>query len=98
MANAQARDKCVTHMQQCAAGCSAPDCCRHTIAVAALASNGHRQTVIAQLSSPGLTGRPSIPEAPVINLEAAAYWITRSSRVRTAVGPVAAHSYAPFLA
>jgi hypothetical protein len=37
-----------------------------------------------QLSSPGSTGRPSIPEALVINREAAAYWITRSSRVMTA--------------
>jgi hypothetical protein len=29
------------------------------------------------LSSPGLTGRPGIPEAAVKNREAAAYWITR---------------------
>ncbi len=32
------------------------------------------------LSSPGLTGRPSIPETAVFNREAAAYWIARSSR------------------
>jgi hypothetical protein len=29
------------------------------------------------LSSPGLTGRSSIPETPVINREAASYCITR---------------------
>jgi len=29
------------------------------------------------MSSPGLTGRPSIPEAVAINREAAAYWIPR---------------------
>jgi hypothetical protein len=37
------------------------------------------------LSSPGLTGRPSIPEAFAINREAAAYWIARSSRATTGV-------------
>jgi hypothetical protein len=35
------------------------------------------------LSSPGLTGRPSIPEAFEIDREAAAYWIARSSRATT---------------
>src|SRR6186997_2694485 len=30
-----------------------------------------------RLSSPGLTGRSSIPEAAVINREALAYWIPR---------------------
>ena len=34
-------------------------------------------------SSPGLTGRPSIPEAFQIDREAAAYWIARSSRATT---------------
>jgi hypothetical protein len=34
-------------------------------------------------SSPGLTGRPSIPETPENNREAAAYWIVRSSRTTT---------------
>src|SRR6266481_2278181 len=34
-------------------------------------------------SSPGLTGRPSIPETVVFNREAAAYWIARSSRATT---------------
>jgi hypothetical protein len=34
-------------------------------------------------SSPGLTGRPSIPETFKINREAAAYWIARSSRATT---------------
>jgi hypothetical protein len=29
------------------------------------------------LSSPGLTGRSSIPETSMIEREAAAYWITR---------------------
>ena len=33
--------------------------------------------------SPGLTGRPSIPETVVSNREAAAYWIARSSRATT---------------
>jgi hypothetical protein len=37
----------------------------------------------AKLSSPGLTGRPSIPEPSHFNINAAAYWITRSSRVTT---------------
>src|SRR6266446_7764343 len=36
-------------------------------------------------SSPGLTGRPSIPETPENNREAAAYWIVRSSRTTTVV-------------
>src|SRR5258706_14920558 len=36
-------------------------------------------------SSPGLTGRPSIPETHENNREAAAYWIVRSSRTMTAV-------------
>src|SRR5258708_25709471 len=31
-----------------------------------------------------MTGRPSIPEAAVINREAAAYWLPRSSRGMTA--------------
>src|ERR1700730_5487847 len=35
------------------------------------------------LSSPGLTGRPSIPEAFEIDRGAAAYWIARSSRATT---------------
>src|ERR1700732_4400913 len=35
------------------------------------------------LSSPGLTGRPSIPEAFEIDRGAAAYWIARSSRAMT---------------
>src|SRR6267143_2574974 len=35
------------------------------------------------LSSPGLTGRPSIPETFEIDREAAAYWIARSSRATT---------------
>jgi hypothetical protein len=29
------------------------------------------------MSSPGLTGRPGIPEIAAKNREAAAYWITR---------------------
>src|SRR6188508_2143449 len=33
----------------------------------------------APLSSPGLTGRPSIPETVMFIREAAAYWIARSS-------------------
>jgi hypothetical protein len=37
------------------------------------------------MSSPGLTGRPSIPETPENNREAAAYWIVRSSRTTTVV-------------
>jgi hypothetical protein len=49
-------------------------------------SNAPPGTAQPQLSSPGLTGRPSIPEALVIDREAAAYWITRSSRVMTDVG------------
>jgi hypothetical protein len=36
-------------------------------------------------SSPGLTGRPSIPETPENNREAAAYWVVRSSRTTTVV-------------
>jgi hypothetical protein len=36
-------------------------------------------------SSPGLTGRPSIPETPENSREAAAYWIVRSSRTTTVV-------------
>src|SRR6266404_611445 len=36
-------------------------------------------------SSPGLTGRPSIPETPENHREAAAYWIIRSSRTTTVV-------------
>ncbi|MFH1343056.1 MAG: hypothetical protein ABIL01_17905 [Pseudomonadota bacterium] len=35
------------------------------------------------MSSPGSTGRPSITEAFVLNREAAAYWIARSSRATT---------------
>ncbi|MFH1342917.1 MAG: hypothetical protein ABIL01_17200 [Pseudomonadota bacterium] len=44
-----------------------------------------RTATLAQtpLSSPGLAGRPSIPEAFEINREAAAYWIARSSRATT---------------
>ncbi|MGY3425802.1 hypothetical protein ACVWZW_006306 [Bradyrhizobium sp. F1.13.4] len=37
-----------------------------------------------QLSSPGLTGRSSIPERAMVNREAAAYWMPRSSRCMTA--------------
>ena len=36
-------------------------------------------------SSPGLTGRPSIPETPENHRKAAAYWIVRSSRTTTVV-------------
>jgi hypothetical protein len=43
----------------------------------ALGSGWSRATYEPQLSSPGLTGRPSIPEAPAIDREPAAYWITR---------------------
>src|SRR5258708_2780895 len=42
-----------------------------------------------------MTGRPSIPEAAVINREAAAYWLPRSSRGMTAeYGATTAHTNA----
>src|SRR5258708_4370553 len=36
-------------------------------------------------SSPGLTGRPSIPETPERNRKTAAYWIVPSTRTTTSV-------------
>src|SRR5260370_42575382 len=46
-------------------------------------------------SSPGLTGRPSIPETPENSREAAAYWIVRSSRTTTVVWEAAKQSTLP---
>src|SRR6266481_573883 len=42
-----------------------------------------RRSPQQNLSSPGLIGRPSIPETFEITREAAAYWIARSSRAMT---------------
>jgi hypothetical protein len=44
-----------------------------------------RHSPRSQLSSPGLTGRPSIPEALVINREATAYWFPAFAGMTTGV-------------
>jgi hypothetical protein len=40
----------------------------------------------SQLSSHGLTGRPSIPEASVINRKAAAYWVPACAGMTSGAG------------